>query len=161
VAPTWLFAYERFDKREDAESALEKAVELDANTSIHHTASSISHCSTTIPTSQIPLRRTQDVFRRREIFGFKSPTTKGTTRLREALEPLLLLPERTGGQRDRIGIGCRSPGGPDKIATRSNRCSRAIAIEPYASSYEISVHHFTARSAASPSSRRRQRGRQA
>lgn len=134
------FAYEQFEKLEDAESALEKAVELDREYLDHHAALVNFHLTYDNPEKAKPafarmLKVSSDVD---EIFGQFVDEEGYDPDYAKALESLLLaFPKQLEGS----GVGWILLAGvqdaQNKIGDAIKSMQRAIAIEPSASSYEV------------------------
>ena len=132
-------AYEQFDKLEDAESALEKAVELDREYLDHHAALVNFHLLNAHPEKAKSafarmLKASSDVD---EIFGQFSDDEGYDPRYAKALEPLLLaFPKELEGSVTGLVLLAGVQEAQNKIGDAIKSMQRAIAIEPYASSYE-------------------------
>jgi tetratricopeptide (TPR) repeat protein len=132
-------AYERFDKPEDAESALEKAVELDREYLDHYAALVNFHLLNDHPDKAKSafarmLKASSDVD---EIFGQFSDDEGYDARYAKGLEPLLLaFPKELDGSVTGLVLLAGVQEAQNKIGDAIKSMQRAIAIEPYASSYE-------------------------
>jgi transglutaminase-like putative cysteine protease/tetratricopeptide (TPR) repeat protein len=134
------FAYEQFEKLEDAESALEKAVELDREYLDHHAALVNLHLTYDNPEKAKPafarmLKVSSDVD---EIFGQFVDEEGYDPDYAKSLENLLLaFPKQLEGS----GVGWILLAGvqdsQNKIGDAIKSMQRAVAIEPSASSYEV------------------------
>jgi transglutaminase-like putative cysteine protease/Flp pilus assembly protein TadD len=131
--------YERFDKLEDAESALEKAVELDPQYLDHHTALVNFHLLNDHPDKAKGafarmLKASSDAD---EIFGQFSDDEDYDSDYAKALEPLLLaFPKELEGSVTGLVLLAGVQEAQNKIGDAVKSMQRAIAIEPYSSSYE-------------------------
>ncbi|MBO0724230.1 MAG: HEAT repeat domain-containing protein [Blastocatellia bacterium] len=131
--------YEHFDKLGDAESALEKAVELDREYLDHHTALVNFHLLNDHPDKAKSafarmLKASSDVD---EIFGQFSDDEGYDPDYAKALEPLLLaFPKELEGSVTGLVLLAGVQEAQNKIGDAIKSMRRAIAIEPYASSYE-------------------------
>jgi transglutaminase-like putative cysteine protease/tetratricopeptide (TPR) repeat protein len=131
--------YERLDKLEDAESALEKAVELDRQYLDHHTALVNFHLLNDHPDKAKSafarmLKASSDAD---EIFGQFSDDEGYDADYAKALEPLLLaFPKELEGSVTGLVLLAGVQEAQNKIGDAVKSMQRAIAIEPYASSYE-------------------------
>jgi transglutaminase-like putative cysteine protease/tetratricopeptide (TPR) repeat protein len=132
-------AYERFDKLGDAESALEKAVELDREYLDHHAALVNFHLLNDHPDKAKSafarmLKASSDVD---EIFGQFSDDEGYDPDYAKAIEPLLLaFPKELEGSVTGLVLLAGVQEAQNKIGDAIKSMQRAIAIEPYASSYE-------------------------
>jgi tetratricopeptide (TPR) repeat protein len=132
-------AYERFDKLEDAESALEKAVELDREYLDHYSALVNFHLLNDHPDKAKSafarmLKASSDVD---EIFGQFSDDEGYDADYAKALERLLLaFPKELEGSVTGLVMLAGVQEAQNKIGDAIKSMQRAIAIEPYASSYE-------------------------
>jgi tetratricopeptide (TPR) repeat protein len=132
-------AYERFDKLADAESALEKAVELDREYLDHYTALVNFHLLNDHPDKAKSafarmLKASSDVD---EIFGQFSDDEGYEPDYAKALEPLLLaFPKELERSVTGLVLLAGVQEAQNKIGDAIKSMQRAIAIEPYASSYE-------------------------
>ncbi|HEY7181478.1 MAG TPA: transglutaminase domain-containing protein, partial [Blastocatellia bacterium] len=131
--------YERFDKLDDAESALEKAVELDREYLDHHTALVNFHLLNDHPDKAKSaftrmLKASSDVD---EIFGQFSDDEGYDPDYAKALEPLLLaFPKELDGSVTGMVLLAGVQEAQNKIGDAIKSMRRAIAIEPYSGSYE-------------------------
>jgi transglutaminase-like putative cysteine protease/tetratricopeptide (TPR) repeat protein len=132
-------AYERLDKLEDAESSLEKAVELDREHLDHHAALVNFHLLNDHPDKAKSafarmLKASSDVDK---IFGQFSDDEGFDPDYAKALEPLLLaFPKELDGSVTGLVLLAGVQESRNKIGDAIKSMQRAIAIEPYASSYE-------------------------
>ncbi|HEU0178081.1 MAG TPA: tetratricopeptide repeat protein, partial [Blastocatellia bacterium] len=132
-------AYERSDKLEDAEAALEKAVELDREYLDHYTALVNFHLLNDHPDKAKSafarmLKASTDLD---EIFGQFSDDEGYEPDYAKALEPLLLaFPKELEGSVTGLVLLAGVQEAQNKIGDAIKSMQRAIAIEPYASSYE-------------------------
>jgi tetratricopeptide (TPR) repeat protein len=132
-------AYERSGKLEDAEAALEKAVELDRQYLDHHTALVNFHLLNDHPDKAKSafagmLKASSNVD---EIFGEFSDDEGYDPDYAKALEPLLLaFPKELEGSVTGLVLLAGAQEAQNKIGDAIKSMQRAIAIEPYASSYE-------------------------
>ncbi len=132
-------AYERLDKLEDAESALEKAVELDREYLDHHTALINFHLANDHPEKAKSafsrmLKASSDVD---EVFGQFSDDEGYEPDYAKALEGLLLaFPKELESSVTGLILLAGVQEAQNKIGEAIKSMQRAIAIEPYASSYE-------------------------
>jgi transglutaminase-like putative cysteine protease/Flp pilus assembly protein TadD len=132
-------AYERSDKLADAESALEKAVELDGQYLDHHTALVNFHLLNNHPdkAKSAFARMLKTPFDADEIFGQFSDDEGYEADYAKALEPLLLaFPKELEGSVAGLVLLAGIQEAQNKISDAIKSMQRAIAIEPYASSYE-------------------------
>ena len=132
-------AYQRFVKLEDAESALEKAVELDRQYLDHHATLVNFHLLNAHPEKAKSafaqmLKASSDVD---EVFGQFSDDEGYDPRYAKGLEPLLLaFPKDLEGSVTGLVLLAGVQEAQNKIGDAIKSMQRAIAIEPYASSYE-------------------------
>ncbi|HEV2666655.1 MAG TPA: transglutaminase domain-containing protein, partial [Blastocatellia bacterium] len=132
-------AYQRLDKLEDAESALEKAVELDREYLDHHATLVNFHLLNDHPDKAKSafarmLKASSDVD---EIFGQFSDDEGYDADYAKGLEPLLLaFPKELEGSVTGLVLLAGVQEAQNKIGDAIKSMQRAIAIEPYASSYE-------------------------
>ena len=132
-------AYEKFDRLEDAESALEKAVELDREYLDHHAALVNFHLLNGHPDKAKSafarmLKASSDVD---EIFGQFSDDEGHDPSYAKALEPLLLaFPKELQGSVTGLILLAGAQEAQNKIGDAIKSMQRAIAVEPYANSYE-------------------------
>jgi len=132
-------AYEKFDKLEDAESALEKAVELDREYLDHYAALVNFHLLNGRPDKAKSafsrmLKASSDVD---EIFGQFSDDEGHDPDYAKALEPLLLaFPKELQGSVTGLILLAGAQEAQNKIGDAIKSMQRAIAVEPYANSYE-------------------------
>ncbi|MGH9768664.1 MAG: transglutaminase domain-containing protein [Blastocatellia bacterium] len=132
-------AYEQFDKLEEAESALEKAVELDREYLDHHTALVKFHLLYDKP------EKAKSAFARMlkassdadEIFGQFAEEEEYDPDYAKALEALLLaFPKELEGSVAGWVLLAGVQDAQNKTGDAIKSMQRAIAIEPYSSSYE-------------------------
>ncbi|MGE0130138.1 MAG: transglutaminase domain-containing protein [Blastocatellales bacterium] len=134
------FAYEQFDKLEDAESALEKAVEIDREYLDHHTALVNFHLNYDKPEKAKPafarmLNASSDVD---EIFGEFVDEEGYDPDYAKALENMLLaFPKELDGSEAGWTLLAGVQDAQNKTGAAIKSMQRAIAIEPSASSYEV------------------------
>ncbi|HKQ74285.1 MAG TPA: transglutaminase domain-containing protein [Blastocatellia bacterium] len=132
-------AYEQFDKLEDAESALEKAIALDLEHLDHHTALVNFHLLHEHPDKAKTafarmLKANKDVD---EIFGEFSDEEGYDPDYAKSLESLLLaFPKEMEGSVAGWTLLAGVQETLNKIGDAIKSMQRAIAIEPYSSSYE-------------------------
>jgi transglutaminase-like putative cysteine protease/tetratricopeptide (TPR) repeat protein len=132
-------AYQRVDKVEDAESAFEKAVELDPTYLDHHAALVNFHLLNDHPDKAKSafarmLKASSDVD---EIFGQFSDDEGYDPSYAKGLEPLLLaFPKELEGSVTGLVLLAGVQEAQNKIGDAIKSMQRAIAIEPYGSSYE-------------------------
>jgi transglutaminase-like putative cysteine protease/cytochrome c-type biogenesis protein CcmH/NrfG len=132
-------AYERFGKLEDAEAALQKAVELDRQYLDHHTALVNFHLLNNHPVKAKSafagmLKVSSDAD---EIFGEFADDEGYDPEYAKALEPLLLaFPKELEGSVAGLVLLAGVQEAQNKIGDAVKSMQRAIAIEPYSSSYE-------------------------
>jgi len=132
-------AYQRFDKLEDAESALEKAVELDREYLDHYAALVNFHLLNDHPDKAksafaLMLKASSDVD---DIFGQFSDDEGYDPDYAKGLEPLLLaFPKELESSVTGLLLLAGVQEAQNKIGDAIKSMQRAIAIEPYASSYE-------------------------
>ncbi|MBO0859647.1 MAG: tetratricopeptide repeat protein, partial [Chloracidobacterium sp.] len=131
--------YEQLDKLDDAESALEKAVELDSEYLDHYNALVNFHLLNDHPEKARSafarmLKASSDID---EVFGQFSDDEGYDPDYAKALEPLLLaFPKELEGSVTGLVLLAGVQEAQNKISDAIKSMRRAIAIEPYASSYE-------------------------
>jgi transglutaminase-like putative cysteine protease/Flp pilus assembly protein TadD len=133
------FAYEQFEKLEDAESALEKAVELDREYLDHHTELVNFHLTYDNPAKAKPAfaRMFKVSSDADEIFEQFIDEEGYDPDYAKALESLLLaFPKQLEGSAVGWILLAGVQDAQNKIADAIKSMQRAIAIEPSASSYE-------------------------
>lgn len=134
------FAYEQFEKLEDAESALEKAVELDREYLDHHTALVNFHLTYDNPQKAKPafarmLKAASDV---NEVFEQLVSEEGYDPDYAKALENLLLaFPKQLEGSAAGWILLAGAQDAQNKIGDAIKSMQRAIVIEPSPSSYEV------------------------
>ncbi len=132
-------AYEKFHRLEDAKSALEKAVELDREYLDHHAALVNFHLLNGHPDKvksafSRMLNASSDVD---EIFGQFSDDEGYAPDYAKALEALLLaFPKELQGSVTGLILLAGAQEAQNKIGDAIKSMQRAIAVEPYANSYE-------------------------
>ncbi len=133
------FAYEQFDKLEDAESALEKAVELDREYLDHHTALVNFHLNYDNPEKAKSafarmLKVSSDI---NDIFEQFANDDGYDPDYAKALENLLLaFPKQLEGSVAGWVVLAGAQDAQNKTGDAIKSMQRALAIEPLASSYE-------------------------